>query len=113
MKHYNFFLTSKAVERVERILSESSEINLRIGVKGGKCEGYSYHLELTSQAPSSQDCVFKFDSFNVLIDNKSIKLLNGTILDWKKMKFSHYFDFNNPNAQSTCSCNISFSVSEV
>ena len=46
----------------------------------------------------------------MFVDPKSLRLLEGTVLDYDTSLLSKGFIFNNPNAKSTCGCGVSFSV---
>ncbi len=46
----------------------------------------------------------------VFVDPRSLRLIDGTVLDYDTNLVSKGFVFNNPNAKSTCGCGISFSA---
>jgi len=57
------------------------------------------------------DLVFEGpDGAKVFVDPRSLRLLDGTVLDYDTSLLSRGFIFNNPNAKSTCGCGTSFSV---
>jgi len=82
---------------------------LRLAVKGGGCSGLSYSMDFDTEQP--HDHVIDFQEFTVLIDHKSAIYLKGIVLDYQSGLSGKGFVFNNPNAQSTCGCGESFSVS--
>lgn len=108
----NFFATEKAIEQIRIQLEKRNTPNsyLRIGLKGGSCSGFSYHIEFEDNAPREKDLIFKFNDIQIIIDPKSIIYLNGTTLDWEYSLNNQGFKFVNPNAKSLCGCSKSFSV---
>jgi iron-sulfur cluster assembly protein len=83
---------------------------LRIGVKAGGCSGFSYVFDWESK-PRDNDHVFEGpQGAKVFVDPKSLRVLDGTTLDYDTSLLSKGFIFQNPNAKSTCGCGTSFSV---
>ena len=57
------------------------------------------------------DAVFEGpDAAKVLIDARSLRLLDRTVLDYDTSLLSKGFVVNNPHAKSTCGCGSSFSM---
>jgi iron-sulfur cluster assembly protein len=105
-------ITEHAAKRIEQMLAKRGlgETGLRVGVKAGGCSGFEYMFRW-EQAPNSTDVVFEGPGgAQVFIDPKSLRLLEGTVLDYDTSLLSKGFIFNNPNAKSTCGCGVSFSV---
>ena len=83
---------------------------LRIGIKAGGCSGLSYTFAWEA-APRDGDHVFDGpDGSKVFVDPKSLKFLDGTVLDYDTSLVSKGFIFNNPHAKSSCGCGASFSI---
>jgi iron-sulfur cluster assembly protein len=83
---------------------------LRIGIKAGGCSGLSYTFAWEA-APRAGDHVFDGpEGSKVFVDPKSLKFLDGTVLDYDTSLVSKGFIFNNPHAKSSCGCGASFSV---
>ena len=103
-------VTPKAVERIRQILAkEGGAGGLRLAVQGGGCSGFAYQFKIeTAERPT--DKVFPFDGVKVLIDPKSLVLLDGLTLDYQESLMQSGFVIDNPNAQKTCSCGTSFST---
>jgi iron-sulfur cluster assembly protein len=112
MHDYTFTLSPKAVEKAKEglVKRNTPESALRIGVRGGLCSGFAYHLAFCDDEPKERDLVFEFDGLKVYIDKKSIIYLNGTELSWENTLMTQGFKFNNPNVKSSCGCDKSFSV---
>ena len=105
-------LTDKAVEMAKRKIAESGEMveGLRLGVKGGGCSGYYYVYDFAKKIRPNRDLVFEFDKLKVVVDDRSIKFLQGATLDWEQNLMSYGFKWLNPNARSDCGCGESFHV---
>lgn len=83
---------------------------LRLGVKAGGCSGFSY-IFAWEGAPKDNDQVFEgANGARVFVDPRSLRVLDGTTLDYDTSLLSKGFIFQNPNAKSTCGCGTSFSV---
>ncbi len=83
---------------------------LRIGVKAGGCSGFSYVFGWEA-TPKETDQIFEGpNGAKVFVDPRSLRVLDGTTLDYDTSILSKGFIFQNPNATSTCGCGTSFSV---
>ena len=56
---------------------------LRMGVRGGGCSGFSYFLEFVDEAGDTDE-LFRFGDLQVVVDPKSLKLIDGTELDYRQ-----------------------------
>src|SRR5262249_53805576 len=88
------------------------ERGLRVGVKAGGCSGFEYTFAWeTAHRPG--DAIFEGpDGGTVFVDPKSLRLLDGIVLDYDTSLLSKGFLISNPQAKATCGCGISFSVEE-
>ena len=105
-------ITDNAAMQIRKMLAKRNlgETGLRVGVKAGGCSGFEY-IFAWEASPRPVDTVFEgSDGARVFIDPKSLRLLDGTVLDYDTSLLSKGFIFNNPNAKSTCGCGISFSA---
>lgn len=104
-------LTEKAIEKGLEVIKNSLTPNgwLRLGVKGGSCAGFQYVIETTDKR-TNRDEEFIFNELKVVIDKKSLKLLDNLILDYETNLMYYGFKFINPNAKNECSCGKSFST---
>jgi iron-sulfur cluster assembly protein len=103
-------VTESAVRMVRRIMEKEGrrEAVLRVGVKGGGCSGYSYHMEFAAGS-NPGDQRFEFHGLEVVVDPRSLEFLRGIVLDYRD-GINSGFQWVNPNATKTCSCGESFSV---
>jgi iron-sulfur cluster assembly protein len=106
-------VTANAVIEIKRLKAENNmpdEAGVRVGVKGGGCSGFTYTLNFDN-APADGDEIIDFgDGVRLFCDPKSLLYLNGTVLDYTSGLQGRGFQFQNPNADSTCGCGESFSV---
>ena len=105
-------ITETAARQIRKLLAKQNlpEGGLRVGVKGGGCSGYSY-VFAWEKDPRPDDEVFEGSAgAKVFVDQRSLRLLDGTVLDYDTSLLSKGFLFNNPNAKSTCGCGLSFNA---
>ena len=105
-------ITQNAARQIHKMLEkrQQNESGLRLAVKAGGCSGYEYTFGW-EVSPKPADAVFESpDGAKVFIDPKSLRLLEGTVLDYDTSLMSRGFVVNNPHAKSTCGCGVSFSV---
>ena len=107
-------ITNRAAAQIRRMLAKRNqgESGLRVGVRAGGCSGleYTFGWETASKAG---DAVFAApDGGKVFVDPKSLRILDGIVLDYDTSLLSKGFLISNPRAKATCGCGISFSVEE-
>lgn len=102
-------LTDSALNAVQTAISGATDAvdGLRIMVEAGGCAGYQYKMGLVRE-PSPDDTVIERNGVKVFVDNSSHELLAGTTIDYVVAVQGSGFTFDNPNAQSSCSCGKSF-----
>ena len=104
-------------ESAARVINRQLEKNglggggLRVAIKAGGCSGYSYVFQWDA-TPRATDQVFEGPGgARVFIDPRSLKLLDGTVLDFDEQNLmATNFTLKNPHAKSTCGCGESFSA---
>ena len=82
---------------------------IRFGIRGGGCTGYSYMFQFEDRPPRKTDHVFEAHGVRVLVDPKSMLLLDGTTMDFETGIRGHGFRFDNPNVSDHCGCGESVS----
>lgn len=105
-------ITPNAARHIGRMLARRGrgETGLRVGVKAGGCSGFEYTFGWEA-TPHPDDAVFDApDGARVYVDPRSLRLLDGTVLDYDVSLLSKGFLLNNPHAASTCGCGTSFSL---
>ena len=84
---------------------------LRIAVKAGGCSGFSYVFAFDTAAKENDEVFEGADGAKVFVDPRSLKLLDGTVLDFDENNLlATSFTLKNPHAKSTCGCGESFSA---
>ncbi len=103
-------VTPKAANQIRKaLLKRGGGVGLRVAIKTSGCSGYAYALEF-ADAPASEDLSFESEGVQLLVDAKSLPMIDGTQLDWVREGLNEGFKFNNPNASATCGCGESFAV---
>jgi iron-sulfur cluster assembly protein len=103
-------LTTAARERVRSFLAKrGSGVGLRLGVRRTGCSGFAYVVNYADEV-AEDDVVFEQDGVNVIVDRESLKLIDGTEIDFVKQGLNEAFKFRNPNVRGECGCGESFSV---
>jgi len=98
--------TEEANNQIIRIISEqANNCYFRISVQGGGCSGFKYNFSFDGKI-ENDDTVFN----KTVIDNNSLKIINGSIVDYQKEMIGSSFVIKNPQASSSCGCGLSFSV---
>lgn len=103
-------LTPSAVDKIRQLLiaEDDPSLALRMAVRAGGCSGFSYEMYFDSEV-GPEDTVEKFDGVGVVVDNQSVNLLRGSVLDYKDGLMDAGFAINNPNVSRSCGCGNSFS----
>ena len=101
-------ITESAQRRIQHILSEENDPNLRVRafVQGGGCSGFQYGFTLDEAATTDDD----FEIAGVLIDAMSMQYMTGAVIDYREDVMGASFTIDNPQATTTCGCGSSFSV---
>ena len=94
----------------QKIASSCDTKTLRVAVKGGGCSGFQYVFDIVAKV-NEDDQVFEKEDCRVVIDNTSLKFLEGAEIDYSEELIGSSFKINNPNATSSCGCGTSFSFS--
>jgi iron-sulfur cluster assembly protein len=103
-------LTESAAKRIQDQLSKRGRgLGLRVGVKASGCSGYSYVIDYADEI-MPDDQVFEAHGARLVVDPKSLPMLEGTTLDFQREGLNQMFRFLNPNAKDACGCGESFSV---
>ena len=98
--------SKKAVERINQLISSKPEGTFfRIAVKGGGCSGFKYDFSFDNKIEEND-----LKQENVVVDKSSLKILKGSLIDYKEELIGKSFKITNPNNKSSCGCGISFSV---
>ena len=103
-------VTPRAAAQIRKALARrGSGVGLRLAVRTSGCSGYAYALEF-ADAVGSEDLAFESEGVQLLVEGRSLPLVDGTELDWVRVGLNEGFKFHNPNAASTCGCGESFAL---
>lgn len=107
--HVDF--TDAAANKVNVLVKEEGNANLklRVSVSGGGCSGFQYDFAF-DETVNDDDFVAEKNGATLLIDVTSMQYLNGSEVDYLEGLEGARFVVNNPNADSTCGCGSSFSI---
>ncbi len=104
-------LTDKAADKVRTLLTQEGKPGhaLRLKVVGGGCSGYSYQMDF-EEKPEAGDLVFEDRGVKIMVDPKSLPMVDNCQVDWIDALTGAGFTIQNPNAKGSCGCGHSFSV---
>ena len=103
-------LTPSAAERVKTFLAARGHgVGLKLGVRKTGCSGFAYVINYADEA-APEDLVFEDHGVQVFVDPDSLRLIDGTTVDFVKQGLNEAFRFQNPNVRGECGCGESFSV---
>ena len=101
-------ILSENAQLMLKQLMEGKDLTLFITVQGGGCSGYVYDLDLRDEAPTNEHQILKQNDVNIAVHASDSTLLNGTLIDYEEKLMGGGFKMENPNAQRTCGCGLSF-----
>lgn len=85
---------------------------LKVQVDSGGCHGFQYKMELVEK-PEDDDLIFTADGQRVAVDPLTLGMINGSKVDFVEELISSSFQVtDNPKAESSCGCKISFNIKE-
>jgi len=105
-------ISENASKQIAKLLAKQNlaDGGLRVAIKAGGCNGFEYTFAW-ERAPRDTDQVFEgLAGARIFVDPKSLRLLDGTTLDYDTSLLSKGFTLDNPQAKGTCGCGQSFSV---
>lgn len=103
-------VTDVAARKIQQNLQRrGAGIGIRIGTRTTGCSGLAYVLEYVDQ-PADTDQVFDIESFKIVVDPKSLPIVDGITVDYVRQGLNEGFEFINPNERDRCGCGESFRV---
>jgi len=104
-------LSESAAKRIAFLVAQEEEpgVMLRVTVSGGGCSGFRYDFSFDSSI-NEDDRVFERDGAKVVLDEDSLDILSGSLVNFVDDLMGAYFTIENPNASSSCGCGTSFSI---
>ena len=103
-------ISEKAATRLKNIMQseESSKKGVRVAIDTGGCSGMSYNITFDGEKKEF-DKVYESHGIKIFCDVKSW-IYVGCEIDFSNDLLNGGFKVNNPNANRTCGCGISFSA---
>ena len=99
-------LTQPAAERIRTYLETRGKgVGLRVGIKKTGCSGYAYVVNYADDIGDS-DIVFEDYGVKIVVDKESLKLIDGTEVDFVKQGLNEAFRFRNPNVTGECGLSL-------
>jgi iron-sulfur cluster assembly accessory protein len=97
--------TQTAANAVRQVMTQKNlqGYALRLFISGSGCSGYQYGLAMDSNI-RAEDVVTDVDGIKLVVDEVSIKYLQGASVDYIEGEGTSGFRISNPNAVSSCSC---------
>jgi iron-sulfur cluster assembly protein len=103
-------ITAAANQRMRQFLDRApAAAGIRFGVKRTGCSGFGYVVDLADSV-GADDHLVEVDGVPVVVDSKSLPLVDGTVIDFQRQGLNAGFVFHNPNATGECGCGESFTV---
>ena len=100
-----------AAKALEYLASQGADVaaaGLRVGVRGGGCSGFQYHLAFDEQR--DDDRVFESHGMRLLVDPAAFEYVDGSQIDYIDALTGAGFKVENPNVVAACGCGSSFRV---
>ena len=92
-------------------LKSSEKTAIRLSLNKGGCSGFMYALDF-AQSPEDNDLVYQVDeAFTLYIPKNDLPALHGTQVNFETVGLNSTLTYKNPNADATCGCGESFTVS--
>ena len=104
-------LTDSAVSHITKLMRQSGNLGLKIGVKKGGCAGMEYTMEFVDEI-DRHDEVVEQDGARVIVAPMAQMFLFGTLIDYQTSLLESGFRFENPNVADACGCgeSVSFKI---
>ncbi|MDC1296622.1 iron-sulfur cluster assembly accessory protein [Alphaproteobacteria bacterium] len=102
-------ITENAQAHIANVLKADESKYFRITVLGGGCAGFQYKFDF-EKSKNKDDLIISTPIINVLIDDTSMSLIQGSKIDYVTELIGSSFKITNPQASSSCGCGTSFSI---
>ena len=104
-------VTSKAAGKIRALANREGRAApiLRVRVVAGGCSGFAYELSF-AEAPAQDDHVIDVDGVQVLVDQTSAPIVEGSTLEFDDAMLGGGLKMLNPRATHECACGQSFAI---
>ncbi len=103
-------VTSNAAKKIIEFAKKEGKDGyaLRLKIMPGGCSGFTYGMWFEKKFAET-DTIVEKDGAKVVVDEVSIPMLQGSILDYTDSLQGSGFAVKNPNTEGGCGCGKSFS----
>ena len=103
-------ISDSAAKRIAYLLTTEPDGSvLRVAIQGGG-SGFQYHFDFDTNTPAEDDVLFEKEGAKIVVDEVSLDMLNGSMLDYVETLGAAAFEIKNPHATASCGCGNSFAV---
>jgi iron-sulfur cluster assembly protein len=103
-------VTDTAAKKIKQNLTKrNSGIGIRIGIRTTGCSGLAYVLEYVD-TPNAEDTLFSDNDTVVVVDPKSLPIVDGITVDYVRQGLNEGFEFVNQAEKDRCGCGESFRI---
>jgi iron-sulfur cluster assembly protein len=103
-------VTDTAAKKIQTNLNRrGTGIGIRIGIRTTGCSGLAYVLEYVDTA-TDQDVIFTDNDVSVIVDPKSLPIVDGITVDYVRQGLNEGFEFINQAEKDRCGCGESFRI---
>ena len=102
-------VTETAAKKIKFNLDKRGGIGIRIGVRTTGCSGLAYVLEYVDVLQPG-DITMADNHTNIIVDKKSLPIIDGITVDYVRQGLNEGFEFANPNEKDRCGCGVSFRI---
>jgi len=102
-------VTEAAANKIKSNLDKRGGIGIRIGVRTTGCSGLAYVLEYVDVLQPG-DVALADNHTTVIVDKKSLPIVDGITVDYVRQGLNEGFEFINPNEKDRCGCGESFRI---
>ena len=104
-------LTENAIKKIKELSTQDAQAKgktLRICLEAGGCSGYQYGFKYDDKKEG--DHVVTCGDVEVVIDQQSGQMMQGSVIDYKEDFSGEGFSIQNPNVKKSCGCGNSVEV---
>ncbi len=106
----SLYLTEKAADRIKKfIAADELAVGLKINIKKTGCSGWGYEIEIP-HAIEEDDVVSEDKGVKLIANKDTLKIIEGTTIDFEQQGINHVFVYKNPQATGECGCGESFTT---
>jgi iron-sulfur cluster assembly protein len=103
-------VTDTAAKKIKQnIARRGTGVGIRIGIRTTGCSGLAYVLEYVD-TPAAEDTLFADNDVTVIVDPKSLPIVDDLIIDYVRQGLNEGFEFINSKEKDRCGCNESFRI---